>query len=498
MCATNSTKNGINQSKVRELQKQLLDLIAQFRQKLEELPIEEQKAVSRTLSDFSKPCQILVIWGENPEFQIMLITHLDNIEDKTIEIYGSIQNTKLIDYIEEKVLRDSKIIHQIITQGKVFSSLRVSAKEEIESYFARALKGIQRLYNPLAGPFKPLINGKSRLNFENIYVVGWTIRGSLLNFGVEEITNNCLNEISSIAKPSPPSPPKKERVVLEGFGTWIYPPIWIGETPRPKSFKERMTWPLSILFPPQDRAVTENYKGRPLVLMRDGYIAIGEKDKKKALELLNELMSTFLLRGINVNAIREIDLGEAKLTESGATFSWSPYSSRAQLAYKRTFDFIPIEKRTISEENISKTIKLAEILTSNEKIKTILLLFLETHTYFTNTEFKQALIMAWIILEEFYIKDLWSSQISKITSNKDRLSKLGSWKVDKQLEALNIAHVLQNDEYDLLMKIKDARNDVVHEGKEPPKEIVEKCLNHVFKVVQKYVGEHIGRAIPKL
>jgi hypothetical protein len=54
-----------------------------------------------------------------------------------------------------------------------------------------------------------------------------------------------------------------------------------------------------------------------------------------------------------------------------------------------------------------KTIKLAELLTSDDRIKTLLLLFIKAYTYFQNTEYKQSLIMRWVILEEFYIKDLW-------------------------------------------------------------------------------------------
>jgi hypothetical protein len=147
---------------------------------------------------------------------------------------------------------------------------------------------------------------------------------------------------------------------------------------------------------------------------------------------------------------------------------------------------------------LRKAIKLAELLTSDDRIKTLLLLFLEAYTYFQNTEYKQSLIIAWVLLEEFYIEDLWLQCISKITSDERRLNKLKNWTVDQRLEALHISHVLTDEEYSLLMKIKEARNEAVHEGKIPQKDIVEKCLNLVFRVVQRYIGTYVGTKIHEL
>ncbi|MEM1599790.1 MAG: hypothetical protein QXW51_03100, partial [Sulfolobaceae archaeon] len=248
--------------------------------------------------------------------------------------------------------------------------------------------------------------------------------------------------------------------------------------------------------------ITDNYKKRPIVITRDGYIAIGEKDKTKAQELINEIMSVMLLRGFDVHAVREIDLGRATFTERGAVeISWNPLRTPPFYA-ERFFPTAPTINRTADEEKIKNTLRLAELLTTDDRIKTLLSLYLETHTYFENMEFKQALMMGWIILEEYYIKDLWSSRISKATTDKKRLSKLGSWNIDHQIEALNLSGELSKEEYNLLMEIKEARNKVVHEGKSPPKEIVEKCKELAFKAVKKavkkYVEDHLGDKIAEL
>jgi len=224
---------------------------------------------------------------------------------------------------------------------------------------------------------------------------------------------------------------------------------------------------------------------------RGGYIALGEKEKSKALEFLNEIMSTLLVLDTAVHVIRENDLDEVTFTEHGHRVHGSTTSLRSLLVTHTGATIIPKEK-------MIKAIKWAETLTLDVRLKTLLLLSLEFHTHLANSEYKQALVMGWVILEDFHIKDTWASEIAKVTSDQDRISKLGSWDIDRKLEALNISHVLTNDQYDLLMRIKDARNKTVHEGKEPAREIVEECSRLVSDVTQKRVGTGLGSMASRL
>jgi hypothetical protein len=463
-----------------KLQNWLAELVCLFREELEKLSPEEQKATSLSLEDLSEPCQFLVIWAKGPEFQIVFISHSSSLEDKRIEIHGPIENHKLIEFIEREVLK-SPIVEII-------------GKEKVEEWLASALISIVNYYHPLAGPHKPFIYGKSRIS-NTPYVASWIVIGNLQSLNSKEIAMDCIRNIKSLVRGPPPTPPRQERIILEGFGTYIYPPIWIGEIPQPKSLREKVTG-VPFWDAAGQRVITETYKKRPIIVQRDGYIAIGETDKWKAQELLNEIMSVLLLRGVPSNVVREADLSEVKITETGVSYSWSPLSSRA-LLYQYPVYHPPLVQ-LVSEEDMRKVIKLAELLTADDKIKTLLLLYLEAFTYFQNTEYKQSLIMGWVILEDFYIKDLWSQCISKTTSNEKRLSKLASWTVDERLEALNISHTLTDEEFSSLMQIKDIRNEVVHEGKMPQRDIVETCLKLVLKIVQKYIGDYIGTKFREL
>jgi hypothetical protein len=476
-----------------KLKNWLIELVSSFREEFKKLSPREREVVFSSLSDLSEPCQFLVIWAKDPEFQIALVVRSNNLEDKLIEIYGPIENNKLIEFIENEVFK-SRIVEII-------------GKEKVEISLVTALRNIRSYFDPLMGASKSLFGGRWRIYtnipFDTPYSVCWIVKGNLQDFNIKGLVANFIEEIKSAAKPSPPSPPsppKEEKIILKGFGTYVYPPIWIGKNLQTISFKEKVMGGSFLANLEKDRII-ETYKNRPLVIRKDGYIAIGETNKGEAQELLNEIMSVLLIRGVPTNVIREGDLGEATITETGGSYSWNPLSSRVLLyeqQYIYNYDSYLVGRILINEENMRKAIKLAEFLTSDDRIKTLLLLFLEAYTYFQSTEYKQSLIIAWVILEEFYIEDLWLQHISKITSDGKRLGKLKGWTVDQRLEALHISNVLTDEEYSLLMKIKEARNEVVHEGKMPQKDIVEKCLNFVFRVIQRHIGNYVGTKIHEL
>ncbi|MCP8308902.1 MAG: hypothetical protein H3Z53_06255 [archaeon] len=408
---------------------------------------------------------------------------MSEFEDEFIEIHGPMENSKLIECIEKEILNSS--LANFIGEDKV------------ETFLLSSLKRIQSCYDPLLGfPKESRILSKSKIN-DDPYAIGWIILGSLTNLNVREVVNDAIKDVISTAKPIVSVPSPEEKVILEGFGTYIYPPAWIGEIPKPKSFKEKLTSYLWEYY--SERIISDVYKHCPLIITRDGYIAIGEKEKSKALEFLNEIMSTLLVLEMLVYIIRENDLGATSFKEKGIWKEWSLQSSRSWLYNRRLAEpsFLVFEN-IIPENKIRKAIKWSETLTSDDKFKTLLLLYLELYTHFMNSEYKQALVIGWVILEDFYLKDLWASHVSKVTSDKDRLSKLASWDADRKLEALNIAHIMTNKEYDLLMGIKDARNSTVHEGKEPRKDIVEECQKLVSKVIREYMGNKLGVVFPRL
>jgi hypothetical protein len=464
---------------VEELRAWLAELIKSFREEMEKMPAEVKAAASRAYGNFSPPCQMMVVWAKELEFQIILIAHLEELEDEMIEIHGPMENSSLLGYMEAQVLNSDFI--------------KMIGREKVEWFLAGALRSVRSHYDPLKGPPKPAIPSKAVISLERPYAAGWLVVGSLLSFDAEDVAKECVKEMMSVARAPPSVAAPEGEATLEGFGAYMYPPVWIGGPPKPLSFRERVLEPPIWEYSTQI-AIRGTYKGLPFIMLRDGYIAVGSKERAQALEFLNEIAAALFFLGVPVHVIREADVGEAIFKEKRAT--WGPDRLRAWQYYLpfHVFSYLSARQIAIDEEKVRKAIRLAERITANKKVRTLISLFHEAYTYFMNTEYKQALIMGWVILEDFYVDDLLSSALSKMTPDEERLKslkRLMGWSIDKKLKALNILQAISGEEYASLMEVKKARNEVVHEGKMPKREVVEKCLELVSRVVGGYVKEHL-------
>ena len=83
---------------------------------------------------------------------------------------------------------------------------------------------------------------------------------------------------------------------------------------------------------------------------------------------------------------------------------------------------------------MEKTIKLSELITYDDKIKTLLLLYFEAKNFFNNADYKQSLIIGWTALE-IYLKYLSSQNDLKI-DNKES--------INKHLKELHSCHAIND------------------------------------------------------
>jgi len=458
----------------------LIELITQFRAGMAKLPEEDRKNAPGSLGDLTYPCQITVIWAKDPEFQIIVITRLRELQDKLIQICGPVDNVKLTERIEN--------------EATSYSTISSIGKDKTEDFLVGALRTIRKSLDPVHGlPKESMILTEMRIS-NDPYAAIWSVCGSLANLRVGEVADRFVREVVSASRPSASHAPRED-VLLKGFGAYLYPSVWIGEIPKPRSFNQKLLGPGSWM-PMTSSLANWTYKQEPLAVTMDGYIAIGEDSKPRALESLNQIGSTLLVLGKSLQVLREDDLGEATFTGTGYSIAAGPNSPEPW--YLIDSEHLLPRRTLIPKEEMEKAVKWAETLTSDVGLRTLLLLFLEFHTHFSNNEHKQALVMGWVILEDFRIKNLWTQLAKKATSDKNRLNKLASWDVDRQLETLSLAHMLDEDEYDSLMRIKDARNETVHEGKEPAKEIVEECSGMILGIARKHIGTQLGKSLARL
>lgn len=62
------------------------------------------------------------------------------------------------------------------------------------------------------------------------------------------------------------------------------------------------------------------------------------------------------------------------------------------------------------------------------------------------------------------------------------------WTLDFTLETLNLLGRISPEDYEYLMKLKNRRNDVMHEGERVPQDEAEKCFDVTKTIVKKRLG----------
>jgi len=447
------------------LREWLKKLVIIFREEIAKLPPDKKSALSYGLDDFSEPCQLLLIWLVNPEWQILLIVRSSNLEDGLIEVYGPEEFTRFHELVESKALT-SEIVKQA---GKENVELNLALAETFDISNSIISDG-------------PKIITKRRVS-QSPYASLWLIRGNISHLNIREEVDKLIKDITIHTNSD-----HVEKIILEGYGAYIYPRIWIGEFPPPTNFVERVLGrhPLSVI---PKIVFQEKYRGRTLIARQDGYLGVEGKDKTVALDILNEIMSVLSYNGISNTPVMEHELSEFRLNEAhqfnmNVDFRLPRYREHLQKMLagpiERLINLNPVRIINIDEKRFSEIIRMAERLTSSNKVKACLKHLHNAHIYFGNQDYGTSFLMAWIVIESIYIKDLKS------------MCNLRDKSINPLLKKLREKGILSNIEYEALDKFREIRNLLVHEGKTPSDVDTEECIRFAKNIVKKYVDGLIG------
>lgn len=462
----------------------LRDFITEFRKHSEKLSKEERSRITN-LDDFFPPCQLLLLWFPDVNLQYLICTHDGNRKDRKIQVEGPIPTYEAIDRMDS-ILGDPKWDRELSKKEKKLIYGTTTFSKILESSF---LGVIQQIQNQLfRKPSATSYVGSKRLLVSRDFL--WTIGGNITEMDKTKIITEILERakkdvITEKAKPPPP-PPKR---TISSCATYFYPPIWVGKLPM-KTFKQKARG-LSI-YP--EKTLNIEYKGRAIIVRQDGLIAIGEENIPKATRMLNEIMATFLLMGLEASAVRELEVCDAKIDSSSMTItSWGTrtHTLRTQLAYFLPQQQIMVESRTeISKKTLIGIIHQAERISKDPDISDFLTFFLEAHTHLKNSEYSQSFIMSWVIVERHMLW-LWKKFLKEEQIPRKRRGKLTNpayWTIDFVLEGLNIGGQLSKKDYEDLMSLKTKRNDIIHLGESTTLEEAEKC----FKIAREIVKQRSG------
>jgi len=465
----------------------LKDFLVEFRKQCEQLS-EEQKSKISNLDNFLPPCQMDILCFKDVNLQYLIVTHDKGRKDGEITVHGPIPTYEAVDKLDS-ILKDPKWDRELSEKEKKIFIEKKKFRDILEPIFLGIINELRNL--PFVKPIPTIIGRKLWLTLDSFI---WNIRGSITDLDHIETANKIMEDAKKQAeaakteiKPTPTAPPKP---AIKGFGTYFYPPIWIGKLPR-KTFKGKaLGW---FAFP--KKAFDVKYKGRVVVVKEDGFIAIGEEDIVKATRMLNEIMATGFLLGLPFFAARELEVSDSKIDSSNlniTSFGIRTISLRTQLFYEFSLMKEPVftGRIEVEKEKLVGLIQQAERISQDPDMADFLVFLLEAHTCLQSSEYMQSFMISWIIIER-HMSWLWKKFLREehITrSRREKLMNPAYWTIDFILETLNLAGRLPPDDYEALMRLKKKRNDIMHEGERVSQHEAERCLKVAKGIVQRRIG----------
>jgi hypothetical protein len=286
---------------------------------------------------------------------------------------------------------------------------------------------------------------------------------------------------------------EKEKNLRKFFGSYYSPGARIGDNVE-LSFKEKVFGPNIFEYPKYEYEFTFN--GRMGFYDRYGLVLIESENETDAIKIINIIFGISIIHGIEAFSIRKSDILKTEIPFDYIP-SGQPLGSFSRKISKIT-GYAPnifggMKGTQITLEKMQEIIKVSEIVFRNEKLNESLSFLLESSTHLKNSEFSQAYIFCWLIIEQ-YISKKFNALLSekkeiqiKIGRNKDA-NKISN---NRKLELLHSHGKINDQEYSFLTEYNIKRNDFVHSGKTITESDAENLFKFAFKIIQNEITKEI-------
>ena len=474
----------------------LKNLVSDYREKINNLNKDEKKHID-FLSNFDPPIQINDFWFHNSAFNIdlhiILFTKWKEAEDMGIFLYGPIEFSKCIEGIEE-ILKDEKwnrVVPSKVTYWPPETTLKY--RDTIENLFYNTFNNFKREFSYWLFRENNLPSYISSQYLQTLECFTWICPGDITQLDYKKNVSNTIKHAKDRVKSKPVKKTNDRLEYLEGYGTYLYPPIWLEGTPT-LSLKDKILG--SRLNVKKSDSLTLSYKGRILIIEKDGFIGIGEKDKDTALTLLNEIMAVSLLYDYDFHYVRENEIGPLSINPETQSFQSTQLSGpnrRTDLfdhRWKDLADLKVIYRTEIPKEDLISIIRKAENLLTSEVKSNFIIMLLGATTHFYNREFSMSFLMSWTLIEKKIVAE-YHKIIDDQIDMKKQVEKLRNGKfktIDDKLEILRITRNLNNEEYENFMFLKKKRNRIVHEGATTDKLDAERSLDLSIEIIKEILN----------
>ena len=474
--------------RVEHLRNRLETLISSFRSEVEKLePAQRLRVGGGDLDHYLPPTQIEVIWIQEPDFQIVFVSHFKDRKDGEVIINGPIGGHELLDKIDT-LLKEPRWAQK--RTMSLFQREPVSPADVAFNLIANMVDYIQSTMLYYWVMERPAVLEGQGLNPE---LWALLIAGNIAELAPKSIFEHTLhyarhapeiNQTSVIprpveadASPDPALVPVQHTPQLQCTTTYFYPPILVGELPKP-TIKELFT-ESRLRSRAKLREVTfeTSFAGYRVMFSRNGLICVTTQDKEIALRIFNLIFGAALLQGIQTIAVGESEVGTASIDPSTKMIVSSMYPTMSSLRSMLDWQMVHYRdpsaplfdlgfRMPMSPKDLGAITAEAEKFFAHPDKADHLVFLLEVSTHMENAEYPQAFMISWIIVER-HISKLWGGYLREkgITGQrKEKLTESMTWSVDHYLESLNLVGQLEDAKLSVLMRLKKKRNDFIHEG----------------------------------
>jgi len=489
--------------KIQDLKNYLIKIIDEFRKEYDKLDNLERKYIAPN-TKYSAPCQIEIFWVAEPsEFQLFVLLHDPNRQDKEIIINGPYNADQIADKVIEIMDEPRWRKKTPYTEGSwPFFSDAGDKEHKYSDEFAGHFSTFLNVIRQTVSQSFPTGLIMSRVMGETDYCA--IFKGNIAKLPPSELDQKSSIEYAkqhavSIKNGFTPvftqsKTAEKEKKVRKFFGVLYNPGARIGNNVE-LTFKEKVSGPNNFEYPKYEYGFTFN--GRMGFYDRYGLVLIESESEAEAIKIINTIFGISIIHGIEAFSVRKSDILETEIPldyiPSGQPIG--SYSRKISEVTGYTPNFFGGMKRTqITLEKMQEIIKNSERIYRDEKLNDSLVFLLESNTHMKNSEFSQAYIFCWLIVEQYISKKfgvltLEKNEAKKMTRKKKDLNKMGN---KGKLNMLRSEGKLNDQEFSFLTEYNKKRNDFVHSGKTITELDAKNLFKFAFEIIQNEIREEIG------
>lgn len=441
--------------------------VKEFRSQLEKLPDEQQNLALKG-NDFRAPCQIIVFWILEPQYQYAMIIRDPRITYDMTKTYGpallGTMTSQAETMLEDPWFDDSPtpVDHSVDDHyKKILETLLLGV---IETLPEAATRIPRRSKNEVVVVKRA---GEKSMYFE------WSVFGNLLGQDPMEFAAKTISERiaqgegmatqgneDSIHSTTPPI----TQPTRQGFLSAFYPPIWLGD-PLRFGFRDKVN---GIYIPPSSKLLRSSYKGRELTILRNGVLTMIEPERSTCVRLLNEIMCAALLLGIPSSAVRDEDLGGAAFYDNGGLGSYSlGISDRRRRSIEKEFSSISEEEfktfRQLTEDYLKEVFETAEKSTMDPTQSDYAMWFIDAHSYLEQKEYDPSLMKSWLIIEK-HAALMWEDLPIEIRGKGKKPLRQRPLPMEKLLKDLRKGNKISEADHRKQDDLRVLRNKIMHKG----------------------------------